>query len=90
MTPPDVLSRVSSRPANPGSALPQNPLVRQETSNSGILRGGQFAAGGANHTLLQWQNVRMRGKVRVIDNILSISVADRPSGPITISDVTFA
>ncbi len=34
--------------------------------------------------------MRVRGKVTVVDNVLSISVLDRPSGPITISNVTFA
>ncbi|WZP00169.1 hypothetical protein EP7_001788 [Isosphaeraceae bacterium EP7] len=90
VSPPDVFQRVSSRHVNLGRALPQNRSVRNEATNSGIMAGGQLSAGGANHTFLQWQCVKVHGKVRVIDNILSISVQDRPSGPITISDVTFA
>jgi hypothetical protein len=39
---------------------------------------------------LQWQCVKVSGKVTVIDNVLSISVLDRPSAPLTISNVTFA
>jgi hypothetical protein len=90
ISPPDILQRASTHPVNLGKALPQDPRVRQETTNSGILKGGQLSSGGANHTLLQWQCVRLGGKVTVIDNVLSISVIDRPSGPITISNVTFA
>jgi hypothetical protein len=57
---------------------------------SGIVAGGQLASGAANHALLQWQCVKVRGRVVVMDNVLSISMKDRPSGPITISNVTFA
>jgi hypothetical protein len=90
VSPPDILQRLSTHPVNLGVALPQDPKVREETANSGILKGGQLFTGGANHTMLQWQCVKLRGKVTVIDNVLSISVQDRPSGPITISNVTFA
>jgi hypothetical protein len=54
------------------------------------MAGGQLSAGGTNHALLQWQCVRVPGRVVVMDNVLSISVLDRPTGPITISNVTFA
>ena len=90
VSPPDRFQRVSSHPVKLGKALPSDPSVRQDSTNSGVLAGGQLSAGGANHALLQWQCVRAGGKVRVIDNVLSISVLDRPSGPITISNVTFA
>ena len=90
VSPPDSTQRRSTRPVNVGHALPQDPAVVDQATNSGILKGGQLAAGGANHTLLQWQGVRVRGPVKVIDNVLSISVRDRPAGPITIADVTFA
>ena len=75
---------------DPGTSLPQDPDVVNGADNSGILKAGQFASGAANHVLLQWQGVRTRGPVKVIDNVLSISVRDRPAGPITISNVTFA
>jgi hypothetical protein len=90
VSPPDIFQRASTHPASLGKALPEDPKVRNESINTGILKGGQLTAGGANHTLLQWQCVRVTGKVTVIDNVLSISVKDRPSGPITISNVTFA
>jgi hypothetical protein len=90
VSPPDAFRRVSSRPVDLGRPLPRRPGIRDESTNSGIMAGGQLASGAANHVLLQWQCVNARGKVTVIDNVLSISVLDRPSGPITISDVTFA
>ncbi len=75
---------------NLGRALPGDRSVRNNATNTGILAGGQLSAGGANHELLQWQCVKVNGKVTVVDNVLSISVLDRPSSPITISNVTFA
>ena len=88
--PPAVYQRMSSLPVNLGKALPQDPAVINNAGNSGVLKAGQFAQGAANHVLLQWQGVQMRGPVKVIDNVLAISVLNRPSGPITISNVTFA
>ncbi len=90
VSPPDFFQRASTHKVNRGRALPQNPAVVNETNNSGVLNGGQLAAAGANHAFLQWQCVKIDGKVRVIDNVLSISVLDRPSAPINISNVTFA
>jgi len=90
VSPPDVDQRASSRPVDLGRPLPHDPAVIDQAANTGILKGGQLSAGGANHVLLQWQRVKAPRKVTVIDNVLSISVLDRPSGPITISNVTFA
>ena len=90
LSPPDVYQRVSARPVNLGNPLPHNPAVIDQAANTGILKGGQLSAGGGHHVLLQWQCVKVPGKVTVMDNVLSISVLDRPSGPITISNVTFA
>jgi hypothetical protein len=90
VSPPDIFQRVSSRKVNLGRPLPQSAVVANDATNSGIMAGGQLASGGTNHVFLQWQCVRVKGKVTVIDNVLSISVQDRPTGPITISNVTFA
>ena len=91
VSPPKFSQRKSTRPVNLGRALPQDPRVKNGgTANTGIMGGGQLTAGGANHALLQWQCVKVNGKVTVMDNVLSISVQDQPSGPITISNVTFA
>ena len=90
VSPPSLSERKSTRPVNPGKALPSIPRVRNNATNTGILGGGQLTQGGANHALLQWQCVKVDGKVTVMDNVLSISVLDRPSAPITISNVTFA
>jgi len=86
----DLVQHITSRPVNFGKPLPQNPAVRNEATNTGIMAGGQIAAGGAGHALLQWQCVKLDGKVTVMDNVLSISMQDKPTGPITISNVTFA
>ena len=90
VSPPRAIRRVSTHPVNLGLALPHDEAVRNDSANSGVMNGGQLAAGAANHVLLQWQCVKVGGGVKVIDNVLSISVLNRPSGPITISNVTFA
>lgn len=90
VSPPDHYERKSTHVVNPGQPLPQSQAVRNESTNSGILAGGQLSAGGSKHVMLQWQCVKVSGKVAVEDNVLSISVLDRPSAPITISNVTFA
>jgi hypothetical protein len=88
--PPRYFATASTHKASLGKPLPQDPNVRQDTTNSGILNGGQLVAGAANHALLQWQCVKVGGGVTVVDNVLTISVQDRPTGPIVISNVTFA
>ena len=90
LSPGQTFQRRSSLPLKFGHALPSDPDVIANATNTGILHSGQLAAGGANHVLLQWQGVHVRGPVKVIDNVLAISVRNRPSGPITISNVTFA
>ena len=90
VSPPDVLQRASTHRVNLGQPLPQSRNVRNESTNTGILAGGQLSSGGSKHVMLQWQCVKVGGKVTVEDNVLSISVLDRPSAPINISNVTFA
>ena len=90
VAPPDLYQRVSTSPVNLGQPLPQSRKVRNESTNTGILAGGQLSAGGSKHLMLQWQCVKVTGSVTVEDNVLSISVLDRPSAPISISNVTFA
>jgi hypothetical protein len=90
ISPPDHYERLSTHPINLGQPLPQSRKVRNESTNTGILAGGQLSAGGSKHVMLQWQCVKVSGKVVVEDNVLSISVLDRPSAPINISNVTFA
>ena len=90
VSPPDYLDRASTHGVNLGTALPQSRNVRNESTNSGILAGGQLSGGGSKHVMLQWQCVKVGGKVTVVDNVLSISVLDRPSAPINIANVTFA
>jgi hypothetical protein len=90
VSPPDIFQAVSSHRVNLGRPLPHDPNVVDQTANSGILKGGQLSSGGTSHVVLQWQCVNVPGRVTVMDNVLSLSVADRPTGPITISNVTFA
>jgi hypothetical protein len=90
VSPPDVFQVASTHIVDRGKPLRHNPAVINQASNTGFLIGGQLGGGAANHVLLQWQCTRVRGRVTVMDNVLSISMQDRPTGPITISNVTFA
>jgi hypothetical protein len=89
--PPKLQQRKSTHPVNLGKPLRAFPGVRENgVANTGVLAGGQLTAGGANHALLQWQCVKLTGKVVVMDNVLAISMQDIPTAPVTISNVTFA
>lgn len=89
--PPKLQERKSTHPINLGTPLRAFPGVRENgVANTGVMAGGQLAAGGANHALLQWQCVKLTGKVVVMDNVLAISMQNIPSAPVTISNVTFA
>ncbi len=90
VAPPRVFEAKSTHKTDPGVPLPQDPTVRQDTTNSGVIKGGQVAAGAANHILLQWQCVKVGGSVTVMDNVLTISMQNKPTGPVVISNVTFA
>ncbi len=75
-----------------GRPLPQNPNVLNTATNSGILRGGQFQAGGRDPAQvdLQWRRATLRGSVTVIENVLTVANPPIGNGPITIDHVTFA
>jgi hypothetical protein len=90
VSPPNFHQRKSTHEINTGTPLPESSAVKNEATNSGILAGGQLSAGGSKHIMLQLQCVKIGGRVTVEDNVLSISVLDRPSDPINISNVTFA
>jgi len=88
VAPPPVLSRIGNRVGR-SLALPHDGNIDDHATNSGILIGGQFAAGCLGHIGIQWRNVRIRGPVTVIDNVLSVESPAHDSGPITIKHVNF-
>ncbi|WP_406699639.1 hypothetical protein V5E97_12335 [Singulisphaera sp. Ch08] len=89
ISPPPQHSRLSIHRPNRGSSLPHDPRVMNDATNSGIMTGGQFSAGGLGFGFLQWRGVKIPGKVTIIQNVLSIKLGDKPTGPVRISDVTF-
>jgi len=90
ITPPPFASRLSATPRNHGTPLPRKGNALFAGTNRGIIHGGQFASGGVGQVFLQWQGVRVPGKVTIINNVLSIGAGNKVTGPIHISDVTFA
>ena len=64
-------------------------VIKNSATNSGIINGNQFNDGGIGGIGLQWRNVNVSGSVTVVRNTLSVNIADNPTGPVTISNVTF-
>ena len=64
------------------------PLVNAAT-NSGLVRGGQFNAGGFGDEGLQWQKVHVGGNVQVVHNSLSVHPEGTMLAGISVSNVSY-
>jgi hypothetical protein len=89
VVPPARYSRLPRHRPHRGLLLPHDPRVVDDASNSGLMTGGQYSAGGAGLGLLQWQGVKVPGQVTIVLNVLSIGLGDKATGPVNISHVTF-
>jgi hypothetical protein len=58
-------------------------------SNSGALTGGQFLDGGMGQIGLQWQQVTIDCPIRIVNNVLSVSVSGTNTRGVVVQDVTF-
>ena len=58
-------------------------------SNSALLTGGQFLDGGMGQIGLQWQHVTLNCPIRIVNNVLSVTVSGVNTRDITVQDVTF-
>ena len=58
-------------------------------SNSGVLTGGQFLDGGMGQIGLQWQDVTIDVPIRIVNNVLSVTVAGTNTRGVVVQDVTF-
>jgi len=58
-------------------------------SNSGRLTGGQFLDGGMGQIGLQWQQVTVHCPIRIVNNVLSVTVSGTNTQRVTVQDVTF-
>ena len=63
--------------------------LENAASNSGLVRGGQFNAGGFGDEGLQWQNVHVGGKVQVVHNSLSVHPEGSKLAGISVSNVSY-
>ena len=59
-------------------------------SNSALLTGGQFLDGGMGQIGLQWQHVTINCPIRIVNNVLSVTVSGVNTRDITVQNVTFA
>jgi hypothetical protein len=58
-------------------------------SNSGTLTGGQFLDGGMGQIGLQWQQVTINCPIRIVNNVLSVTVSGTNTHGVVVQDVTF-
>jgi hypothetical protein len=58
-------------------------------SNSGALTGGQFLDGGMGQIGLQWQQVTIDCPIRIVNNVLSVTVSGTNTRGVVVQDVTF-
>jgi hypothetical protein len=91
--PTGPLSPYFSTPlAGPGTkTLPYSgnyPLVNAAT-NSGLVRGGQFNAGGFGDEGLQWQKVHVGGNVQIVHNSLSVQPEGTMLAGVSVSNVSY-
>jgi len=63
---------------------------RTAASNSALLTGGQFLDGGMGQIGLQWQHVTINSPIRIVNNVLSVTVSGVNTRDITVQNVTFA
>jgi len=59
-------------------------------SNSATLVGGQFLDGGMGQVGLQLQDVTIKCPIRIVNNVLSVTVSGTNTYGVTVQDVTFA
>ena len=58
-------------------------------SNSATLTGGQFLDGGMGQIGLQWQHVTINCPIRIVNNVLSVTVSGTNTHGVSVQDVTF-
>jgi hypothetical protein len=59
------------------------------SSNSATLTGGQFLDGGMGQIGLQWQNVTINCPIRIVNNVLSVTVSGTNTHGVSVQNVTF-
>lgn len=86
LTPPSAApARLGGRAAAAISAGSSN-----TASNSATLTGGQFLDGGMGQIGLQWQHVTINCPVRIVNNVLSVTVSGTNTHGVWVQNVTFA
>ena len=63
--------------------------VFNTASNSATLSGGQFLDGGMGQIGLQWQNVTINCPIRIVNNVLSVTVSGTNTHGVSVQNVTF-
>jgi hypothetical protein len=59
-------------------------------SNSATLTGGQFLDGGMGQIGLQWQGVTINSPVRIVNNVIAVTVSGTNTYGVSLQNVSFA
>ena len=86
LTPAVAATAPASRPA---AAAASTATGGNGASNSGALTGGQFLDGGMGQIGLQWQQVTIDCPIRIVNNVLSVTVSGTNTRGVVVQDVTF-
>jgi hypothetical protein len=85
LTPPSASPTRLGRPAVATTAG----TVINTASNSATLTGGQFLDGGMGQIGLQWQQQTINCPIRIVNNVLSVTVSGTNTHDVSVHDVTF-
>ena len=86
LTPAVAATAPASRPA---AAAASTATGGNGASNSGALTGGQFLDGGMGQIGLQWQQVTIDCPIRIVNNVLSVTVSGTNTRGVVVQDVNF-
>jgi len=85
LTPP---SASLTRLGGPAVAATAGSVINT-ASNSATLTGGQFLDGGMGQIGLQWQHQTITCPIRIVNNVLSVTVSGTNAHDVFVHDVTF-
>ena len=87
LTPP-VASATSLRDISASAAAFGSSV--NAASNSATLTGGQFLDGGMGQIGLQWQGVTINSPIRIVNNVIAVTVSGTNTYGVSLQNVSFA
>ena len=87
LTPP-VASATSLRTISASAAAFGSSV--NAASNSATLTDGQFLDGGMGQIGLQWQGVTINSPIRIVNNVIAVTVSGTNTHGVSLQNVSFA